>query len=139
MLFRSFLTLIERYPKLRVVIDHCMKPQIRESVDEGAFSRWAEGMSRLAAETGAFCKLSGLVTEAGENWRLEDLRPYADHVLAAFGAERVMWGSDWPVCRLRASYDDWIAAAKTLSADLGPADRDRVFGETAGEFYRLAA
>ncbi len=133
----NFLTLLESYPKLRVVIDHCMKPQIRESGDEAAFSRWAEGMSRLAAETGSFCKLSGLVTEAGDSWRLADLSPYAAHVLAAFGAERVMWGSDWPVCQLRASYDDWLAAAEALSADLDPADRDRVFGETAREFYGL--
>jgi L-fuconolactonase len=134
----NFLTILKRYPKLRVAVDHCMKPQIR---DHGAareeFGIWAEGMTRIAGETGAFCKLSGLVTEASESWTEDDLRPYSEHVLKTFGAGRIMWGSDWPVCRLRASYGEWYAAAQSLCASLNDAERARVFGGTAARFYRL--
>lgn len=134
----NFLALLERYPDMRVVIDHCMKPRIRDHArGPEVFGRWADGMSRLAEQTRACCKLSGLVTEAAEGWTLDDLKPYADHVLSAFGAERVMWGSDWPVCRLRASYDDWRAAAEALTAHLGEDARARIFGGTAVRFYRL--
>lgn len=130
-----FLAVLKRYPAMRVVIDHCMKPQIR-SHSEASFQHWADGMSRLA-ETGAFCKFSALITEANAGWTLADLKPYVDHVLAAFGPERVMWGSDWPVCRLRAEYEGWLAAAEALTAHLPEADRAQVFGGTAARFYRL--
>jgi L-fuconolactonase len=132
----NFAQLLARYPKLRTVIDHCMKPDIAAGGEDG-FQVWAEGMARLANETQAFCKLSGLVTEAQETWSVDDLRPYADHVLGAFGAARVMWGSDWPVCRLRAEYTDWVKAAKDLTASLSDAERAHVFGGTAAAFYRL--
>jgi L-fuconolactonase len=132
----NFLTLLRRYPELRVVVDHCMKPRIRDHPE--AFDRWAEGMFRLADQTQAYCKFSGLVTEANAGWTLDDLRPYAEHVLAAFGPDRVMWGSDWPVCRLRASYDAWRQAAEALTAHLGEEARAQVFGGTAIGFYRLA-
>ncbi len=131
----NFLTLLRRYPKMRVVVDHCMKPRIRDHPE--GFDRWAEGMSRLADQTRAYCKLSGLVTEAGKDWTPDDLRPYATHVLSAFGPDRVMWGSDWPVCLLRASYDVWREAAKALTAHLGEEERAQIFGGTAARFYRL--
>ena len=131
----NFLTLVQRYPDMRVVVDHCMKPQIRDHSDAG-FAQWAEGISRIAA-TGAYCKLSGLVTEANADWSVADLQPYVDHVLQAFGPARVMWGSDWPVCRLASEYDRWLAAAEALTAGLSGADKARIFGGTATEFYRL--
>lgn len=131
-----FLTLLGRYPDLRVVVDHCAKPEIAAH-DPDRFAAWSGGMARLARETGAYCKLSGLVTEADADWTVDDLRPYAEHVLEVFGPARVMWGSDWPVCQLRASYDDWIAAAETLTDGLSAEDRARVFGGTASEFYRI--
>lgn len=130
----NFLTILTRYPDMRVVVDHCMKPQIRDHSEE-SFRFWAEGMARIAGETGAFCKLSGLVTEAGEDWTLDDLRPYAEHVLDVFGPERVMWGSDWPVCRLRAEYERWHETARDLTAALGEAAQARIFGGTAAAFY----
>ena len=134
----NFHIVLGRHPDLRVVIDHCMKPDIAGQTPE-TFRHWADGMTRLARETGAFCKLSGLVTEAGPGWCAADLRPYADHVLETFGPDRVMWGSDWPVCRLRAEYDDWLAVAADLAGNLGAADRARIFGETAAKFYRIEA
>ena len=132
----NFLTIFKRHPDMRVVIDHCMKPQIATHSAEG-FAHWADGMARIAGETAAYCKFSALVTEAGEGWSVEDLRPYADHIFKVFGPERVMWGSDWPVCRLRASYGEWRAAAKSLTADLGPKAEALIYGGTAAEFYGL--
>ncbi len=131
----NFLTILQRYPGMRVVVDHCMKPRIREHSAE-SFRFWAEGMSRLA-EAGAWCKFSALITEAKADWTVADLRPYVDHVMAAFGPERVMWGSDWPVCRLRAEYEGWRRAAQELTSGLPEAARARVYGGTAVEFYRL--
>ena len=134
----NFLTLAGRYPGLRMVCDHCMKPQItaqREGQD--AFSDWAAGMTRLATETSVCCKLSGLVTEAGGGWTAQDIQPFARHVLEVFGPARVMWGSDWPVCRLQAEYDAWHALAQDLTAHLTPQERAAVFGTTAQAFYRI--
>lgn len=131
----QFHALLTRYPVLRVVIDHCMKPQIRTHSPE-SFRHWADGMRALAEDTGAFCKLSGLVTEA-DGWTLDALRPYVAHVLNVFGPDRVMWGSDWPVCQLAASYDDWMGAAEALTDHLSPEARAAVFGGTAVRFYRL--
>ena len=131
----NFHTILTRYPGLRVVVDHCMKPQIRAH-SEASFRHWADGISRLA-DTGAFCKFSALVTEADPGWTTEDLRPYAEHVFAAFGAERVMWGSDWPVVRLRCEYADWRRAAERLSDGLTEDEKARIYGGTAREFYGL--
>lgn len=131
----NFLTLMQRYPAMRVVYDHCMKPQVRDG--QAGFDAWADGLSRLAEGTTGACKLSGLVTESADGWTIDDLRPFAQHVLNAFGAGRVMWGSDWPVCRLQAEYDHWLAIAETLTTHLPPSDRAQVFGGTAARFYRL--
>jgi L-fuconolactonase len=132
----NFLTILKRYPQMRVVVDHCMKPQIRDPAPE-SFRHWAEGMARIAGETGAFCKFSALVTEADPGWTVEDLRPCVEHVFAVFGPERILWGSDWPVCRLRCEYGRWRQVAETLTAHLPPAAKARVFGGTAAELYRL--
>ncbi|RLJ58919.1 L-fuconolactonase [Litoreibacter meonggei] len=134
----NFLTLMQRYPEMRVVYDHCMKPQIRDQrTGQDAFTLWADGMSRLADETNGCCKFSGLITEADDGWAIEDLRPFAEHVLKAFGAKRVMWGSDWPVCRLQAEYGDWYDIADALTRDMTDSDRAEIFGGTAARFYRL--
>lgn len=131
-------SLLKRYPMMRVVIDHVMKPQIRDAMaGKDAFSDWADGMQRIAEETAAFCKLSGMVTEARDGWQLADLRPFAAHVLTVFGPERTMWGSDWPVCRLQAEYDHWHDIAQALTAHLSNADRAHVFGGSACRFYYL--
>lgn len=131
-----FLTILKRYPTMQVVVDHCMKPQIREK--SGAHFRfWADGMRRIADETAAVVKFSALITEADADWTVDDLRPYTDHVFDVFGAERVMWGSDWPVCRLRGDYADWRHAALTLTQGLSEVDRALIYGGTAAGFYSL--
>lgn len=132
----NFLTILKRYRDMRVVVDHCMKPQIRDhSPDNLAF--WADGMAKIAQETNAHCKFSALVTEARPEWTVEDLRPYTDHLFKVFGPDRMMWGSDWPVCQLAATYDEWRAAAIDLTSHLDEAGRAAVFGGTAKAFYQL--
>ena len=128
--------LLTRYPEMRVVLDHCLKPPLRDR-GSGDFHRWADGIARLAADTGACCKLSGLVTEADADCGDDALRPCVEHVLECFGAGRVMWGSDWPVSRLRVEYDAWFNQARRLTAQLPDSQRERIFGGTAVEFYRL--
>lgn len=133
---KNFHELLRRYPKMRSVLDHCLKPQLRDH-SAAHFATWAEGMSRLAGEADAYCKLSGLVTEADADWADATLEPYVAHVLEAFGPERVMWGSDWPVLRLRAEYEDWFEQARRLTARFGADAQAHIFGRTAEAFYRL--
>lgn len=123
--------LLARHPDLRCVIDHGAKPEIAE----GRFDAWAGEMAALARDTRAFCKLSGLLTEAGEGAGREALAPYAAHLVDRFGPARLVWGSDWPVLTLAASYDAWFEMAMSLIPDAK--DRQAVFGGTAIELYRL--
>lgn len=125
--------LLSRHPSMRVVVDHASKPLIRD----GLFDAWAHDMAALARESAAFCKLSGLVTEADAEWTVADLRPYVDHILDTFGPERLIWGSDWPVCTLAASYSEWNDAAEKLLSDLTPPQRAAVMGGNAIGAYRL--
>ncbi|GFE63674.1 amidohydrolase family protein [Litoreibacter roseus] len=134
----NFLTIAIRYPKLRIVYDHCMKPQIRDQMAGlDAMTDWAAGITRLANETSGVCKFSALVTEADDGWSSEDIQPFAAHVIDAFGADRIMWGSDWPVCRLQAEYDDWRGMAEDFVSHLSAEDQAQIFGGTAARFYGL--
>ncbi|MHB2167228.1 amidohydrolase family protein [Alsobacter sp. R-9] len=125
--------LLARWPDLRVVIDHASKPAIRNR----AFDGWAADMAALAADTGAWCKFSGLVTEAATGWTVDDLRPYADHLLGTFGAGRLIFGSDWPVCTLAATYLQWVDAAEELVGSCSAGEKIAIFGANATQFYRL--
>jgi L-fuconolactonase len=125
-----FLRLFNRYPKMRIVVDHCMKPRIRD----GGFLQWAPGIAKIAKETSVFCKLSGLATEAKSGWETETLLPYARHIIEVFGADRTMFGSDWPVLNLNGSYDAWFETAKEIVQTY---DFKAIFGESAALFYRI--
>jgi L-fuconolactonase len=127
------LQLYNLYPTLRLVIDHGAKP----AVASGGWQPWADNIARVARETPARCKLSGLVTEAAGDWRMDDLRRYVDHIVMCFGPDRLMWGSDWPVVNLAGGYARWREAAVTLLAGLPIPERDAIFGGTAREFYGL--
>lgn len=132
----NFHKLLSQYPKLHAVIDHCMKPQLCNH-DMASFNHWAKGMTRLAEDTNAYCKISGLVTEADTDWSDAVLRPYTDHVLSVFGVQRCMWGSDWPVARLRCEYKDWFKQSHRLSSHLSPDENKRLYSGTAANFYRI--
>ncbi len=122
-------------PDLKVVIDHGAKPDIAS----GELDAWAARMRAIAADTGASCKLSGLVTEAGGKWTEATLKPYVDVLLEAFGPARLMWGSDWPVVNEAGGYAAWHSAAAALTERCSPDERDLIFGGTAQAFYGLAA
>jgi L-fuconolactonase len=122
-------------PQLRFVLDHAGKPAIRDR----SIEPWRTFVQALAAQANVFVKLSGLVTEAAHDaWAIADLSPYAETVLDAFGAGRTMFGSDWPVCLLAASYDEVIDAAEHLTAGLSDPERAEVFGDTAVRAYGLS-
>ncbi|MEV6793549.1 amidohydrolase family protein [Streptomyces sp. NPDC051320] len=120
-------------PELTFVLDHLGKPPIASGTREP----WAADLRALAARPNTVCKLSGMVTEAGQDWTTEGLRPYTDTVLEAFGPERLMFGSDWPVCTLDASYAEVVDTAHRLTAKLSPDERRQVFETTAARVYGI--
>jgi len=127
----NLLRLADRHPDMRLVVDHGSKPHIAT----GEITGWAEDMTAIASNTSAFCKLSGLVTEAGDSWTGADLRPFVDHLLETFGPARLIWGSDWPVCMLACSYEDWVHLTDDLLKNLPDADRCAVLGGNAERLY----
>jgi L-fuconolactonase len=124
----------ERVPELRMVIDHIAKPLIADRVMEP----WARDIEEASRLPQVYCKLSGMITEADhESWKAVDLRPYVAHVMRIFGANRLMFGSDWPVCLLAGS---WKAVLAAFTQSIGPQRielRERLLGGTAQEFYRI--
>jgi L-fucono-1,5-lactonase len=127
-------TVAEQRPELRLVVDHMAKPPIARH----EISEWAMEIKKLAAYPNVWCKLSGLVTEADwKSWRVEDLQPFVDRAMEYFGPQRMMFGSDWPVCLLAATYDQVLDAAQLLVRDLNSEERDRIFRRNAIDFYRL--
>jgi len=122
-------------PQLRFVLDHAGKPDIAG----GRVAPWRDDIAALAALPNVAVKLSGLTTQADPAaWSVEQLRPYADEVLERFGPQRVMFGSDWPVCLLASSYDDVVDTACVLTGSLSADERDAVFGRTAARWYELS-
>jgi L-fuconolactonase len=129
------LAVARRHPELPLAVDHIAKPRIAAR----GWDDWADGLAALARCPNVWCKLSGMITEADwARWRPADLKPYIDHVLTVFGPQRVMFGSDWPVCLLAGSYDRVVEAAQTNTAHLTAAEQAAVWGENAARFYRLA-
>jgi L-fuconolactonase len=125
---------VTEVPEGRYVVDHLAKPDIAS----GAWEPWASGLAALAACGNVSAKLSGLVTEASwDNWTTGDLRPYVEYAVAAFGPDRLMFGSDWPVCTLAAPYGRVVTAVDELVAGLSTAERAAVMGATAATVYGL--
>jgi L-fuconolactonase len=126
--------LVARFPEQPFVLDHIAKPPIKL----GVLEPWAEDLRRLAAYSNVCCKVSGMVTEADwQSWKPADLRPYLDEVFEAFGADRIMVGSDWPVCTVAATYAQAIQAVADYVSQLSEAEQAWVMGETAARFYGL--
>lgn len=124
----------ESCPDLRLVVDHMAKPPIaRNEIKE-----WSEALKPVARYPNIQCKLSGLVTEASwSSWQANDLRPYVEYALESFGADRVMFGSDYPVCLLAASYGRVLDSFQEILKDISDSDRDKIFSKNAARFYRL--
>jgi L-fuconolactonase len=131
---KSVPRLAEQVPDLRMVVDHIAKPFIRERRTEP----WATDMAAIASIPGVYCKVSGLVTEADHaRWTVEDLKPYVHRVVDLFGYERLMFGSDWPVCLLAGSYTRVFRAALAAIGLVSADDRAKFLGRNARAFYRL--
>jgi L-fuconolactonase len=128
--------LVAGFPRQSFILDHLAKPGIKAGTREP----WATDLRRLAAHGHVACKLSGLVTEADwAAWRPADLRPYLDIALEAFGPQRLLIGSDWPVCQLAGAYAETMAAVLDWTVALRPAERDAILGGNAVRLYHLEA
>jgi len=128
------LELVKKFPNQKFVIDHLAKPYIKD----GHFEGWAVLMREIGWCENVWCKLSGMVTEADwAHWQYEDFVPYLDLACASFGADRLMFGSDWPVCLLGGSYGETKGVLERYLHSFSPQDQDRIWGGSAIEFYNL--
>ena len=128
------LTVARAMPGTRFVLDHLAKPPIASAELEP----WAALLAEFGPLEHVALKVSGLVTEADwRTWTVDDLRPYVEHAVQVFGPHRLMFGSDWPVCLVAASYEDVVGATRALTAELASAEREAIFGTTAARVYGL--
>jgi L-fuconolactonase len=128
------LQLVKQFPQQRFVVDHVAKPTIKD----GKIDEWKTGMQQLAKHNNVYCKISGMVTEADwKNWTAEQLKPYIDVVVESFGIDRIMYGSDWPVCLVASSYNKWIETVKEYFSAYSAEDQEKVFSGNAIKFYQL--
>jgi L-fuconolactonase len=125
---------VDRHPQQVFVLDHIAKPRIREHI----LDPWQKNIREIARRKNIVCKLSGMVTEADwSNWRAEDLQPYFEVVLEAFGPKRIMAGSDWPVCLLATTHQAWFSTVDNFIRHLSAAERELILGGVATEVYSL--
>jgi L-fuconolactonase len=133
--------LLAQHPKLRVVIDHGGKPEIAKAlgcdISNSVNRKWAEDIEQLAKNNNVFCKLSGLLTEAGDKASYADIEPYMAHLLNCFGASKLMWGSDWPVVNLTSDYSTWVDIASNFIQQRPIEEQQNIWSGAAKNFYRL--
>ncbi len=128
------LQLVKQFPQQRFVVDHVAKPHIKD----GQIDDWKAGMQQLAKHNNVYCKISGMVTEADwKDWTAEQLKQYIDVVVESFGIDRIMYGSDWPVCLVASSYNKWIATVKEYFSAYSAEEQEKVFSGNAIKFYQL--
>ena len=130
----SGIELVSQFPDQKFVLDHCAKPQIK--IQE--IKKWTRDIRRIAEEENVFCKVSGLVTEADfKNWKPSDFLPYLEVVFDAFGEDRVLYGSDWPVCLLAASYEKVYQLTDDYTIEHSADARRNFFGDNAARIYNI--
>src|SRR5262245_51612392 len=128
------INLVRSCPNVDFILDHCGNPDIRAR----DYDLWREKMEEIAGYPNLVCKVSGIVVNTDlENWTVEDLRPAVDHVIAVFGWDRVLFGSDWPVCTQAASFKQWVEALDHLTSKTSETNRRKLFQENAERVYRL--
>jgi len=127
-------SLVSEFPQQKFIIDHLAKPLIKE----GKIEAWKKNMQELAKADNVFCKLSGMVTEANWNsWKQEDFVPYMETLLEIFGPNRLLFGSDWPVCTVAAKYKQVLEIVTNFISSLSQAEQARIMGQNAIAFYNL--
>ena len=125
---------VDQHPEQQFVLDHLAKPQIKA----GKLEPWARNLKELARRENVFCKVSGMLTEADyKSWTSEQLRPYLDTVLEAFGPSRLLYGSDWPVCLVAGSYGNWLQLVRNVFSELTTDEQDLIFYKNAEKIYQL--
>jgi len=128
------INLAAKCPRVQFILDHCGVPQVKDQV----IDPWRAQITELSNFPNVACKVSGLIAYGDPaNWTAEDLRPFIDHVIASFGWDRVMFGSDWPVCNLTASYKQWVETLLSLTHAAGEANQRKLFHDNAIRIYRL--
>jgi L-fuconolactonase len=125
---------VRNFPGQKFVIDHIAKPYIKDK----EINDWRKDITAVARHENVYCKISGMVTEADwKNWRQEDLTPYLDVVVESFGMDRIMYGSDWPVCLLAGSYNNVLNVVTNYFSSFTENEKQKIFGRNAIEFYNL--
>jgi predicted TIM-barrel fold metal-dependent hydrolase len=142
------INLVKQCPNVNFILDHCGNPNLRSDAEEKEFERWRERLQEISAFPNVVCKVSGIVVNTDLNarpsptspsrWNADTLRPAVEHVIACFGWDRVMFGSDWPVCTLAASFKEWAETLMLLTRDAGEENQRRLFYENAIRVYRLS-
>jgi predicted TIM-barrel fold metal-dependent hydrolase len=129
------INLASKCPNVTLILDHCGVPEVKNQV----LHPWRDHIRELSRFHNVACKVSGIIAYGDpENWTVEDLRPFVDHVIESFGWDRVMFGSDWPVCNLTASYQKWVETLLFLTHSAGDANQRKLFRENAFRIYRLS-
>ncbi len=130
--------LVDQCPKTRFIVDHCGNMSV-QSADEELRAKWKKGMQELAKRPNTVCKISGLIASAKPStWKPADLAPNMNFSMETFGPDRIMFGGDWPVCTLAASYKEWVEALKTITAKTSQENRKKLFHDNAVKFYGLS-
>ena len=127
-------TFTNLHPKLKIAIDHAVRPPIATRT----MHPWADDLARLAKDSNVCCKLSGLATEAGPEWQMNDMRPWFEHICDCFGPSRLMWGSDWPVIEMSTPYQRWLTITHRFLFRYSLPDQDEIMCDTAVRFYGLS-
>lgn len=128
------INLVSHCPDVTFILDHCGVPQVKEKI----FDPWRQYIAELAKFSNVFCKVSGLVAYADPaTWTADDLRPYVEHVIECFGWDRVLFGSDWPVCTLSARCAQWVEALRSITQSAGEVNQGKLFYDNAIRVYRL--
>ncbi len=126
--------LVKQFPEQRFVIDHLAKPFIKD----GKIEEWKNDIKAISTYENVYCKVSGMVTEADwKNWKKRDFFPYLDVVVNSFGIDRIMFGSDWPVCSVAASYEQLLDVVQEYFSSFSKDEQDAFFGGNAIKFYNL--
>lgn len=129
--------LVDQCPKTRFILDHCGNLSV-QNTDDALRAKWQKGMQELAARPNVVCKISGIIASAKKDWKPDDLAPNVKFSMDTFGPDRVMFAGDWPVCTLTATYAQWVSALKTITKDVNPANRKKLFHDNAVKYYGLS-
>ena len=127
-------SLVDHCPEVTFILDHCGVPDIRS----GEYTKWSSKISELSERSNVFCKISGIIAYGDpESWTLNVLRPYFDHVVSAFGPNRLVWGSDSPVCNLGANLETWVAVTRALCNDWSKDEREALFYKNVQKIWKI--